>query len=75
MRQLNTFLQLAKGWLIALGAIVKGYQISFRANGCNHELHVMFIMLAIYRWENMISNKKWRRRILKFCLLSAIFYT
>ncbi len=32
MRQSNTFLQLAKGLLIAFRAIAKGNQIPFRAN-------------------------------------------
>jgi hypothetical protein len=50
--QYRTFLQLAKGLLIALGAFWKGYQIVMEQIAFEiPKLHATLIMPAIFRWE------------------------
>ncbi len=74
MGQLNTFLELAKGSLIAFRAIAKGNQIPFRANcmqnpriACNGD-NDSNIPLG----DRNLKFTKWRQ-VLKFCLPSAVF--
>ncbi len=69
MRKSNTFLQLSKQSLIALVDVAKGCM-------WNPQIACMAFMLATYRWETVtyLNLKKWRR-ILTFCLSSAVFLT
>jgi hypothetical protein len=56
--------------LLALLQKVIGHPFDHFAGGIC-ELHATPIILAIYRWENLIQKKK--EASLKFCLPSAVF--